>query len=264
MLCLKPFGYFGCGQCLACRINSRRLWSCRIILESWQHGDNAFVTLTYAHDRESLDPRHLQLFMKRVRRAYGKKLRFFGVGEYGDLSERPHYHVALFGAGRLPSDEWKIHESWVHGDIHIGELTAESAAYIGGYVCKKMTKAEDRRLRGRHPEFARMSLKPGIGARAVDTIGSRLMDEQSSLAVARVGDVPREVRVNRRRLPLGRYLRSRLRAEIGWDSETPVGIRLGLAMERSLETSVELEKLAQRRAASSVALGARIKRKVGL
>ena len=93
---------YGCGQCLPCRINKKRVWTHRIMLESSLHTDNAFVTLTYSDENlpkdGSLVPRHVQLFLKKVRKEIEPaRLRFFCVGEYGDRTQRPHYHVALFG-----------------------------------------------------------------------------------------------------------------------------------------------------------------------
>ena len=33
--------------------------------------------------------------MKRLRKKYGSKIRFFQCGEYGELYGRPHYHACL-------------------------------------------------------------------------------------------------------------------------------------------------------------------------
>lgn len=91
---------FGCGQCLPCRVNRRRIWTHRIMLEAAQYHDNSFVTLTYDEEKLPVDlsvtPRTLQLFMKRLRKVYPNRIRYFGVGEYGDQTMRPHYHLALF------------------------------------------------------------------------------------------------------------------------------------------------------------------------
>ena len=101
MLCRKPYvgpaGAFPCGQCLPCRLNRRRTWTHRIMLEAMCHGDNAFVTLTYEDDNvRSLVPKDPQDWLKRIRKAVEPlRLRYYLVGEYGDISERPHYHVAL-------------------------------------------------------------------------------------------------------------------------------------------------------------------------
>lgn len=61
--------------------------------------------------------------------------------------------------------------------VHCGTLTPESATYVAGYVTKKLTKPGDPKLGGRHPEFARMSLRPGIGAGAMYDIGKAIQEK---------------------------------------------------------------------------------------
>lgn len=114
-----------------------------------------------------------------------------------------------------------IHEAWGKGNIFLGDLNAQSAAYISGYVVKKMTAKDDLRLQGRYPEFARMSLKPGIGAGAMDDVASALLqytDEE-------LEDVPGALRHGGKLMPLGRYLRARLRARIGREVKTPEAVQ---------------------------------------
>lgn len=221
MICIKPYfsggAAFGCGQCMPCRFNKRRLWAHRISLEALCHGDNSFVTLTYADDAvRSVVPRDLSLWLKRMRRnPLCPPLRFFAVGEYGDRSGRPHYHAALFG---FPSCQLQnsrvigecscqacsvVRKTWGYGHVMVGTLTHQSASYLAGYVTKKMTSTSDVRLAGRHPEFARMSFRPGIGAAAMWDVASVIM--QYKLAT-----IPTALRQGSRILPLGRYLRAKL------------------------------------------------------
>lgn len=227
MLCKKPYMVgvlpVGCGQCMPCRINRRRLWTHRILLESYKHGDSCFVTLTY--DREhlpeggSLEPVDSQKWLKRLRQAFkGKKIRYYLVGEYGDLRGRPHYHVALFGIGAAFRDV--IEKTWGLGGVFVGELNRATANYIGGYVTKKMTKGTDERLKGRLPEFCRMSLKPGIGALAMEDVKKVLTTKYGRDLILEQGDVPMSLKHGRSSLPLGRYLRRKLRGLLGM-SEGP-------------------------------------------
>lgn len=217
--CRKPFRNFGCGQCMPCRITKRRIWTHRIVLESLKHAENSFLTLTYGPDfvpeGGTLIPRHAQLFLKRLRRRVPEgSLRFYLVGEYGESSQRPHYHAALFGIG--PESSSLIEESWGLGHSMLGDLTPASARYIAGYVTKKMTSKDDPRLNGRHPEFSRMSLKPGIGAPAVGDIASALNCDLGLLEIDKLGDVPMSLQHGVSQLPLGRYLREKLRTELGF------------------------------------------------
>lgn len=73
---------------------------------------------------------------------------------------------------------------------------------MAGYTVKGMTGDDDERLKGREPEFARMSLRPGIGADAASRIVATL--ESYELAL------PGALRHGRRVMPLGRYLRDRI------------------------------------------------------
>lgn len=242
MICKNPYvssagRVFGCGQCMPCRYNKRRIWSHRIMLEAGQYKDNTFVTLTYADDMLPYDcsvvPKHLQDWLKRLRKAYEpSRLRFFAVGEYGDVSQRPHYHAALFNfpnciygqsqysARRDRCCTWcnLVADSWGKGNILLGTLEPSSAGYVAGYVTKKMTSSGDTRLEGRHPEFARMSLRPGIGGDATWEIADVVL--QYDLA-EKAGDVPTELRHARSRVPLGRYLVQRVRVMSGYEKGAP-------------------------------------------
>jgi len=197
----------------------------RLLLEARCHEFSCFPTLTYSPEHLPTDgngvaqlvPRHASLFLKRLRRKLGpeRPVRYYLVGEYGDETWRPHYHLALYGVATIEAP--LIESCWGMGMVYVGELTTESAQYIAGYVTKKMTSKDDGRLGGRHPEFARMSLNPGIGALAVPAVADALNDTYGAALVAGSSDVPLALMHGRRSLPLGRYLRRRLREQMGFD-----------------------------------------------
>lgn len=238
VICRNPYilagRAFGCGQCMPCRLNRRRVWAARIMLEAQQYGDNAFVTLTYSDEMlpigGNLVPKHVQDWMKRVRRGLSRPIRFYLVGEYGDTSFRPHYHAALFnypscmygvsqyGSGRdncCSSCDY-IRDTWGKGIIQVGTLTKDSSHYLANYVTKKMTDKSDSRLGGRVPEFARMSLKPGIGGDAMWELSDVLIKYDAVKL-----DVPSQLAMGKRMLPLGRYLMRRTRKFVGMEEVTP-------------------------------------------
>lgn len=240
MLCRKPYTtsggqVHGCGQCMPCRINRRRIWEHRIGLEAQQYDANAFVTLTYSDDKLpeglTLRPPDVQAWLKKLRsRVAPSRFRFFLVGEYGDESERPHYHAALFGFpaccyGQSRYSERRntccywcdlVRDTWGHGHVFLGTLEADSTRYICGYVTKKMTAKDDDRLGGRYPEFMRCSLRPGIGHSSLWEVADVLM--RYNLASI---DVPDSLAHGRSKKMLGRYLRSSLRKMVGKDGKAP-------------------------------------------
>lgn len=242
MMCKNPYMKgslaFGCGQCNPCRFNRRRLWTHRIVLESYCHAHNSFATLTYSDENVPyglsdirskkvayghLDKSHCQKFLKRLRKNTGTPIRYYYVGEYGDEKMRPHYHFALFGFPPCWYPELNqkqrvsckcppcsmLRKSWGLGNTSNDYLTHDSAQYVAGYVTKKMTKKDDPRLGGRPPEFGQPSLNPGIGANYLTEIPNDLKGYLPN------DDVPKALQHGKKLLPLGRYLTSKLRSYYG-------------------------------------------------
>jgi len=189
-----------CGQCFGCRLDRTRLWAMRITHEASMHNDsygNCFITLTYRSKDEcteqqlndghyvpsdySLNKTHFQKFIRRLRKRYPQKIRFFHCGEYGEENLRPHYHACLFNIDF--SDQMVYRESegiitysskilddlWQYGFCTVGELNYETAAYTAGYILKKVlgAAADDEYLRSDEygvcywvqPPYITMSLK---------------------------------------------------------------------------------------------------------
>lgn len=257
MLCARPFRRgvmeFGCGQCMPCRLNRKRLWTIRLMLEATQHEFSYFVTLTYRPEvcPNELRKRDLQLWLKRLRKNTGEKIRYFGVGEYGEVTGRPHFHAALFGL----RESMEVERAWGQGFVHVGSLTHESAGYVVSYVAKGMTKVDDVRLKGRAPEFATMSKHPGLGAGAMPVIAAEVNKKYGVDYIARNGDIPTWVRWNKKKYPLGRYLCGQVRMAAGYGSGVPTVLLDRLGREKVEELSVPgaFEVREEKRSAGNVA-----------
>lgn len=162
-----------CGKCLACKEQYRKYWTERCILESRQYITNYFVTITYdeLHNPVKLKKKDLQDFIREVRR--DKSFRYFGCGEYGELGFRPHYHLIMFGLNLQDLKYYArsdngvalftsqfLTDKWKKGLIMVEEFHPNNAAYVAGYVHKKLGKES---VFDDAPEFILMSTRPGIG-----------------------------------------------------------------------------------------------------
>lgn len=243
-----------CGGCYACRINSRRVWTGRILLEDLMHPITSFVTLTYedrhvpiSEGQQVLYRKDYERFLRQFKRSpWGPELRYYGVAEYGDESARPHYHFILFGVGPEWIDE--VEKAWSHrikpddvtpkamkdgrifrgpkgelrekiGYTTMDPLVPERAAYAARYVIKKMHKPDDNRLAGRPPEWRSMSKQAGgLGFPAVGWLADMHMTKAGAAALAKRRDVFNGIRVDGKCYPIGEYLRGKLREAIGWPS----------------------------------------------
>ena len=149
----------------------------------------------------SIHPDQLQKFYKRLRKSLKtKKIRHFSCGEYGEICKicnkspnskntgyrcnctkpqiglgRPHYHAIIFGLeledkvyfdndnGNNTYTSNYLEKIWNNGNVIIGDVTFESSAYVARYITKKINGDNAKEhYQGKHPEFIRMSNRPGI------------------------------------------------------------------------------------------------------
>lgn len=174
--------------------------------ESQMHEHNSFITLTYNDGNLprdfSVDPRVFELFLKRLREKIEVPIRFFGCGEYGGKTFRPHYHSLIFGfafpdrrlhgytkRGYPIYISAELQKLWPYGFSSIGNVSWRTAAYTARYTLKKIDDTQQLpagvtswdQVRVHHasyytrfhpltgevvtvqPEFLRMSRMPGLG-----------------------------------------------------------------------------------------------------
>lgn len=205
---------FPCGQCADCRLQKSREWANRIMLEKkyYPEEETWFLTLTYSDENlhfktvenidtkeriegVTLDKKDMSLFMRSLRDHYRykakkegkpfKEIRFYGCGEYGTVTNRPHLHIIVFGLqldqsklkfykhNELGQSLWnheEIEEIWRKGHVVVGRVTWESAAYVARYVMKKQTGKNAKwyyDAQAKEPPFVNMSRKPGIGTKYI-------------------------------------------------------------------------------------------------
>lgn len=170
MDCIKPVEIWPndeklmvpCNKCLPCLSNRRTEWILRLRQEHRHSTGSLFLTLTY-HPKYlprdgKLNKRHFQLFMKRLRKKTGNRLRYYGVGEYGTKGGRPHYHLLLFNCNGIPRKD--IESAWSKGIVHIGKVTMASVAYCTKYM-----------VQPKHDnQFAVMSRAYGIGGKYLNDL----------------------------------------------------------------------------------------------
>lgn len=220
MMCKGPYRQgvltYGCGQCLPCRINKRREWTSRLQMERLHHAEAAFLTLTYNDGSMPKDlcvtKREAELFLKKLRAELApRKIRYFMVGEYGDKSQRPHYHAIIFGLS--PTEGQVVEKCWAEkgkskGFIHIGTAETKSMAYCGSYVVKKWTKSGHPSLEGRNPEFSLMS--KGIGKKFAERVVQTYQKESNRNLFEKQGWIETSYTHGGKRWPMGRYIKEKI------------------------------------------------------
>lgn len=209
-----------CGKCLGCRMDKSQEWANRCIMELQDHEDAYFLTLTYDNDHVpqsgyaipetgefqpslSLRKKDFQAFIKRLRkRVEPDRIRYFASGEYGDNTQRPHYHAIIFGLrlndlvpyganelGQMTYTSNFLQSVWAtrlapkrygsvtplaadpgyfcetFGRIVVAPCSWETCAYVARYTVKKLygEKSKDYEKFNIEPPFLLMSTHPGIG-----------------------------------------------------------------------------------------------------
>jgi hypothetical protein len=184
---------------LHCELGNENSWALRICHEALlSSGPSWFVTNTFAPEyavpESSVSREVHQLYVKRVRRRFGK-VRYVVAGEYGEQWGRPHYHYALFGLDvpdlkysrsnergeRLYTSE-VLSKLWGFGFVEVAPLDVGGARYLAGYLSRDRRAKEpgwndyihdDGRVTARDPAFFLMSRRPGIGRGYVEKFGTQ-------------------------------------------------------------------------------------------
>lgn len=162
-----------CQKCSICKMKKAREWGIRSQIEAENYSSNQFITLTYNKEnlpmaryedpitgeikfKETLNKEHLQKFIKKVRNYYLRKykhtgIKFFGCGEYGSKTGRPHYHLIMYN---LPMFDLKhkytngitkieyytsktLENFWGKGHVLITEANTTTAEYTAKYTAKR-------------------------------------------------------------------------------------------------------------------------------
>lgn len=164
---LDPFTTVSCGICDQCITARKSDWVARCMAEKASMGHAFAITLTYRNDYLGNLPasarifhyRHVQLFLKRLRKAYSDHygstgdIRYIVAGERGSKNDRVHWHMVIFSRQSIsPLGEWTsifdaseidmpldrdvIWSLWPHGFVHVQRPNQSGMSYVLKYALK--------------------------------------------------------------------------------------------------------------------------------
>lgn len=185
---------------MACRINRTTEWGIRMLYESEEWQETAFITCTYDNEHlpegNSLNKEDCQKFIKRLRyNLDSRKIRYFLVGEYGEKTWRPHYHAIVFGLGANEADNRLVQDSWKLGNTYVlPYIGMATSNYVAGYIQKKLYGDEGKEVYGKRgilPPFSLMS--QGIGKNMLKD-KERILKKKHITVGGRMYGIPRYIR----------------------------------------------------------------------
>lgn len=268
-----------CGQCSGCRQKRARDWAIRCMHEASSHASNFFVTLTYDDEHlplingyPTLNHRDFQLFMKRLRKKTGQKLRYYMCGEYGPKTKRPHYHAIIFGLELVDLVLFSEHENgqrlytsktlakaWGHGHVLAGGVEYSSARYVAGYIHKKrlgpdaerhysFTDPETGEITCVEPEYSCMSRRPGIATTWWEEWKDETMDHDHVVVRGQKYPLPKfyDRKIEEEDEKFYEYLKTLRQMEIGerWENKSDEELaRIGRVKRNLEKRRIERQKL---------------------
>lgn len=141
-----------------------------------------FLTLTYSDEniplivdkstgelKKTLYKKHVQLYFKKVRKTT-PNLRYYAVGEYGNLG-RPHYHAIVFNA-----DNRLLTNKWDNGFTRCDTCNDSTIHYVTKYIIN-----EEEPDNTKQKPFSLIS--KGLGLNYVETTRKYYTDNQSTTAI---------------------------------------------------------------------------------
>lgn len=135
-----------CGRCINCLRSRQTHWRIRLLEEykymsSDARANSFFVTLTIApkyYDLILKEPqKYIRRFLDRVRKKCGKSPRHFIVTEFGENTDRYHFHALFFD---FPADIYMLEDLWKYGFVNVRQLTDRRVNYITSYITKHNTE----------------------------------------------------------------------------------------------------------------------------
>lgn len=224
-----------CGRCIVCKYRLCREWSNRIQMEMEFYGGVercAFVTLTFDDEylpQEGVQIKDVQDYLKRVReRLGGREIKYYAIGDYGELRGRPHYHLIIMNVdgfdyyGNLQrlkrkepiiksKDDWyHLHEAWQgkgYTDIQRPRSTGGVGGYVANYLAKMQKAIKQAESQGLNPPFRLMS--KGLGLRSTIQLAKKMADNPD--VVWPINYLERKGTDGKTyKFALGRYLRKKL------------------------------------------------------
>ena len=141
-----------CGCCTQCINEKSNNWVVRNHYEAInpKNERKSFITLTYEENPIIIIKKDIQDFVKRLRinldRSTGEKIRIFTCSEYGELYNRPHAHIILYGfddekakykginkKGNLYYESEIIQDTWGLGRTSYQKFDDNEIPYISLY-----------------------------------------------------------------------------------------------------------------------------------
>lgn len=240
-----------CGRCVECRKTYINGWVFRLTneLKSSNTLTASFLTLTYddnalynpdnhlvTPDGEfTLNYKHHQDWIKRLRKSYGNtksNIKYFSVGEYGDKSDRPHFHSIIFNA-----DQQNVLDTWGHGNVHFGEVTESSIAYTLKYAYKKIGRVHKKDYQDENVTRAveRSLISQGLGKEYAESkqVKKFYQDDLTKNAKLNGGQIQPLPRYYREKIYTPAQLEARSRiVQKQMDHKTPEELREAQALAR--------------------------------
>jgi hypothetical protein len=190
-MCVRKDLKFPCGKCYECLQKRRNDWAIRLHYEikKYDPRTNYFMTLTYApnfvpviHSVMTLSKRDVELFIKRLRFYVApNKFKFFLCGEYCPTTNRPHYHLILFG---FPERKFRkavrlFNKAWGKGQVRKPwRLVKGQCVYATKYLI-----SDEFVPQGALKPFNKMS--KGLGSNMVDELNPYLYDKDYIIGYAK-------------------------------------------------------------------------------
>lgn len=187
-----------CGRCNSCRKSKSNGWYLRLLSEYDRYPNSLFITLTFDNDNlkkfEKEPNKAVLLFLDRMRKRFGKSIRHFIIGEFGEKSSRFHYHGILFNVPEL-MDVDVLSCLWKYGYTYIGWCNKKTIRYILKYIVKIDPKTNKQK------KIPRLVCSRGIGLNFINQYSDSPI--KSNLSPFITSDKGYKI-------PLPRYLKQKL------------------------------------------------------